>query len=137
MQIKFAAYLDFSHVSWDKSNRNVINCPMGVEEFLYNIANANLVLTDSFHATAFSCIFNTPFYVLPRFKANDKYSMNSRIINLVEDLHIMRRYTDNLPKKYDWKKFELDNLHNKLKQMRSYGLKYLEDTLKKSFGQDT
>ena len=33
-------------------------------EFLYMIQNASYVLTDSFHAVAFSIIFNKPFYVI-------------------------------------------------------------------------
>lgn len=34
----------------------------GVNEFLTYIANAELILTDSFHCSAFSIIFNRPFY---------------------------------------------------------------------------
>lgn len=38
----------------------------GPGEFLWLIQNAEMVLTDSFHAVSFSIIFNTPFYVCKR-----------------------------------------------------------------------
>lgn len=49
------------------------------------IAHASLVLTDSFHAVAFSVIFERDFLVFKRFSDNDEKSMNSRIENLLED----------------------------------------------------
>ncbi len=36
-----------------------------VEDFLYAIYTAELVITDSFHVTAFSILFNKPFLVIP------------------------------------------------------------------------
>lgn len=38
----------------------------GPSEFLYLIKNANLIVTDSFHASVFSFIFNKPFLVYSR-----------------------------------------------------------------------
>ena len=52
-------------------------CKLGVEEFLYLINHASLVLTDSFHACVFSFIFNTPFLVYERSGLQEK--MTSRI----------------------------------------------------------
>lgn len=37
-----------------------MKCNVKVEDFLSLIANASYVVTDSFHATAFSINFNTP-----------------------------------------------------------------------------
>lgn len=51
--------------------------------FLSLISNASLVITDSFHATAFSINFNVPFYALMRFDENDPKSMNSRLRNIL------------------------------------------------------
>lgn len=42
------------------------------QEFLGLIENAAGVVTDSFHATAFSVIFNRPFWALSRFKNQGK-----------------------------------------------------------------
>lgn len=44
---------------------------------------AEFVLTDSFHATAFSIIFNKSFYVLKRFSDTSPKSQNSRIYHLL------------------------------------------------------
>ena len=55
----------------------------GPIEFLSMIKNAEYVLTDSFHATVFSLLFNTSFYTMLR-NANDEVdSMNSRLYSLL------------------------------------------------------
>lgn len=41
-----------------------MKCNVKVEDFLSLIANASYVVTDSFHATAFSINFNTPFMII-------------------------------------------------------------------------
>ena len=56
----------------------------GPQEFISLISEAEYVLTDSFHATVFSLIFNRSFYTLIRDSDNDKNSMNSRIYSLLE-----------------------------------------------------
>ncbi len=53
-------------------------------EFLWLIKNAKFVITDSFHATAFSINFNTPFYSLLRNEDSDKINMNSRIFSILK-----------------------------------------------------
>lgn len=51
----------------DKTNFDVYTSR--VEEFLYLIHHAKLVVTDSFHACVFSIIFNTPFIAVKRQQA--------------------------------------------------------------------
>ena len=126
IKIVFAAYLSYPQFKWDKEHSGEISPPLGIEEFLDNIANAYLVLTDSFHAAVFSAIYRTPFYVMPRFKLQDNNSMNSRIINLVEELYIPDRYTDTLSFNYDLKEYELNNISSNLKRLREKGICYLE-----------
>ena len=55
----------------------------GPLEFISLIKNASLVLTDSFHATAFSINLKTPFISLCRFNKNDKKSMNDRLVTIL------------------------------------------------------
>lgn len=55
----------------------------GPIEWLDLIRNASCVITDSFHATALSIIFNNNFYTLRRFKDGDKASQNSRIYHIL------------------------------------------------------
>ena len=54
--------------------------PIGPSEFLFLLRNAELVLTDSFHATVFSIIFHKKFITFNRIGLN----MNSRIESLAE-----------------------------------------------------
>lgn len=56
----------------------------GPSEFLGLLKNASLVITDSFHATAFSINFNTPFYSLLRNEDADEINMNSRIFSILD-----------------------------------------------------
>ena len=59
-------------------------------EFLGFIKNAEYVCTDSFHATAFSAIFNNKFYIFNRFKSK-KHGTNPRIKSLLETLGLKER----------------------------------------------
>lgn len=60
--------------------RNGRELPIGPSEFLYLLRNAELVLTDSFHATVFSIIFHKRFITFNRPGLN----MNSRIESLAK-----------------------------------------------------
>ena len=65
-----------------------------VEEFIYLINHAQLVVTDSFHASVFSILMNTPFLVINR--QNKNWSdMTSRIDTLMELFGYQDRYIVN------------------------------------------
>lgn len=55
--------------------------------FLGNLANAELVISNSFHATAFSMIFHVPFYTTAR-----RESINERMKDLLEMSGLVARY---------------------------------------------
>ena len=98
-----------------KNNRIVINIPYLLGQYrscdrkfgdirksdvtpnlwLSLIRDADCVFTDSFHATVFSSIFHTPFYVFKRNKDTEKASMNSRIYSLTELLGCENRIIEN------------------------------------------
>lgn len=63
----------------------------GPEQFLQVIDNAHVVLTDSFHACAFSSIFNTPFYAFARSGTSGARQM-SRVKNLLKTLSMPERF---------------------------------------------
>ena len=67
----------------------------GPEDFIGLIQNASLVITDSFHATAFSCNLNIPFYSLLRNKEGENNNMNSRILDLLRMLKLDHRLITN------------------------------------------
>ncbi len=77
-------------------NRNIVLdgkriSSAGLEDFLYYIANSDLVLTDSFHATSFSLIFEKQFIEFLRFDRTDEKSQNSRILDLLEKYFLENR----------------------------------------------
>jgi hypothetical protein len=60
----------------------------GPDDFLSLIKNAELVVSNSFHATAFAIIFGTTFFALPRLK--DK--VNSRMESLLASCGLQDRF---------------------------------------------
>ena len=62
----------------------------GPSEFLSCIDHADLVLTDSFHASLFSVILSTPFFVFPRTDENGRTQLG-RIQNLLEKFQMADR----------------------------------------------
>lgn len=65
-----------------------------VEEFIYLINHAQLVVTDSFHASVFSILMNTPFLVVNRQEIG-MADMTSRIDTLMELFGYQDRYIVN------------------------------------------
>src|SRR5690606_26174613 len=78
----------------------------GIEDWLLNIYNAEVVFTNSFHGVVFSLIFEKPFYVyLAKGKAS---GMNDRFITLLDSVGLLNRIVDshsdiaNLDNNIDW-----------------------------------
>jgi hypothetical protein len=78
----------------------------GPQEFIGLIKNARFIVTDSFHGTAFSVLFNKEFYT---FISRPNYS--SRIISLLSTLSLMDRIVNPL---CNIKLMPLDNQYHKL-----------------------
>lgn len=92
---------------------------VGPGEFLYLIKNAKRVITDSFHATIFSWVFEREMTIIERFKNGEKQGQNSRIHTLVSVLgcesKIYGSSEQDSPGKYqDLKKASLEYLINNL-----------------------
>ncbi len=64
---------------------------VGMEEFFSLIKYADMVITDSFHATLFSYQFGTPFWVFERTAKSSETKMNSRIYELTGMLGLEKR----------------------------------------------
>lgn len=80
-----------------------IDYPIGdcsPNEFIGLISNAEYVCTDSFHATAFSMIFNKKFFVFNRFKSQ-KHGTNSRIGSLLKMTGLEARLISDPREAYD------------------------------------
>lgn len=71
--------------------KNGKELPVGPSEFLYLLRNAEIILTDSFHATVFSIIFHKRFITFNRSGLN----MNSRVESLAELVGLTNRINAN------------------------------------------
>lgn len=84
-----------------KNNLKVINLMEQSSEFFISdpidfiqlIDNAKLVITDSFHATVFSIIMNTPFITTDRITSS---SISSRIENILKKFEFDNRVIENI-----------------------------------------
>lgn len=63
----------------------------GPKEFVKEIALADCIVTDSFHAVVFAIIFHKEFYVFERFDNKNPFSQNERIRDLLEFLGLGSR----------------------------------------------
>lgn len=70
---------------------------MAVEKWLRLIGNSNYVVTDSFHGTVFSILFNRPFCVLQNSERG-----NSRFNSLLEFTGLTDRMCNNPTGNIDW-----------------------------------
>lgn len=130
IKIFFVKYLDILCRKWENEHDEYMLNDVGVNEFLSLIKNAELVITDSFHAAVFSAIFQTPFEVLNRFEKSDKKSMNSRIKTLMNILKINRSIEDlDFDKDYSFSEDELLNINEQLAKQREKGKEFLMEAI--------
>ena len=96
---------------------------MGPRKFIKLVSEAQYILTDSFHGTIFSILFQKQFYVFDRFDSKEKLCQNSRIISLLKILELEnRRIGSNDEVKLIDKKIEYENINNKLENKNAKNL---------------
>lgn len=95
-------------------------------DFIYLVAHAELILTDSFHACVFSFIYDKPFLVYNRIGAT---GMMSRMNTLFEKFDLKRKYVDG-----GLKNDILECDYSKGKEMLKKEQQFLINFLKLSFG---
>lgn len=103
--------------------------PISVPEWLYSIENSRFVITNSYHGTLFSIIFQKPFIVVPV----DGLDVNNRIMTLLSLLGMKNRIVDRFDKsiidelfedKIDWIK-----INHKVEQLKRKSLEFLREVL--------
>lgn len=90
----------------------------GPDEFVSYIANAECVVTDSFHATAFSTIFHKDMYV------SKPEKVSSRITDLFDVAGIAGRFIGEKMQPIDW-----DSVDERLKKAKADSLRYLKEII--------
>lgn len=93
------------------------------EEFVDAIRNAACVVTTSFHGTAFSVIFNRPFYTI---KLNDGW--DSRSVSLLGTLDLEERVVE-VNASPIFSDIDYSLVNQKLEQLRSESQEYLLNSL--------
>ena len=93
-------------------------------DFVNVIENAEYVVTNSFHGTAFSIFFNKKFYV-ELLKTDSK--VNSRIENVLQTFSLENRLIDspNKDSEVDW-----NYVNSKMTELRTRSFDYLKEILK-------
>ena len=93
-------------------------------DFVNAVANAEYVVTNSFHGTAFSIIFNKNFYV-ELLKTDAK--VNSRIENILQTFSLENRLIGaaQAQDKVDW-----DRVNAKMAELRAESLNYLREIVR-------
>ena len=103
----------------------------GPREFLGLIKNAEVVITDSFHASVFSMVFKAPLVVVERGKIGGTVDINSRIYDFLEEYHLENRLVTEaeLSEMKVLPKIDYTYAHEHLKKRREESLAYLEKAL--------
>lgn len=111
---------------------NIHDYTSGPREFIGLIKNAEMVITDSFHACVFSMIFKTPFAVFERGGIGETGNMNSRIYDFLEEYHLENQLVtaEELTEMKEIPKIDFTYAHGHWKKRREESLKYLENALK-------
>ena len=102
---------------------------VGPSEFVYLFKHASLVVTTSFHGTAFSVIYNKPFYALVQSNSqDDRISSLLKLLGLEERLVYMGQSLNELQGSLEYDSKALAKLENGRKQ----SLAFLHETLMSS-----
>ncbi len=72
-------------------NGDIRDYTSGPVEFVDLIRNSEAILTDSYHAVVFSIIFHKPFYVFKRSTVVGNGTMNTRILDFLEEYGLENR----------------------------------------------
>lgn len=113
--------IQFSNYNWKVISKKILGAT--VEDFIALFLNAELILTDSFHGTAFSINLNRNFVPF-------KHSENPlRIINLLKNLGIVDRL--DMPA-IDYKSVNYDEVNEKLEDLREDSKEWVLNSIKEN-----
>lgn len=117
---------------WDYiSSEYVIKTGVGPKEFVSLIQHAEYVLTDSYHGSIFSLIFERNFQYLLRFKVTDPNSQNMRIQSLFDYLDLTSRIISSIDSDRPAAKIEnYNSINTKIETLRIWSQNYLKECLK-------
>ena len=113
---------------------------VGPDDFISLIADAAIVLTDSFHGTMFSIYYHKDFLTFSRFNDRKRDSTNSRIDSILKILDLETRKIDSFENAHK-ALTSIDNwveVDKRLDAFRAFSLSYLKNIIKEyELGKDT
>ncbi len=109
---------------------NNVKIDIGPKEFLSLIYYSNKVITDSYHGTLFSLIFEKEFITLKRFKSTKNNKQNSRLEHLFNLINVDDRFIDEDNFIYSFKKLDYKNINSYLNKYIENSSNYLSNALK-------
>ncbi len=109
------------------------NRPVGTKEFVSLIANCKFMITDSYHGTIFSIIFNKQFFSMYIEPSESNFSKNIRIKDLLIKFDLINRYIsfeDNIIQKYTTaKSIDYSKINVLVKNAREKSIAFLNKAL--------
>jgi len=99
---------------------------IGPLEFLGLIKNCEILLTNSFHGTAFGILFQKEFFTFKRIHEK----VNSRMIDLLETLHLSDRLVDQPIDNFNAKKIDYQYVSTLLSYEIQHSKEFIEHVLK-------
>ena len=121
--------LYFIPVSWrDVGEGNDLLPKTGPREFLGLIRDARLVLTDSFHGTAFAINYRKSFYSFTKIEGGNTASDNSRLYDILSKIGLEDRLYDS-PGYIDFSDVDYSSASIKLEELRNKSIAFLQKAL--------
>lgn len=102
----------------------------GPKEFVGYIKNARYVLTNSYHGTIFSILYEKPFLTFPSDNLESAYSRNVRVIDLLKTLKLSGCFVYNETDIQYIDQADYSEAREILKDMRQKSIQFLEDSLR-------
>jgi len=96
-----------------------------VESWLSNFRDASYIITDSFHGTIFSLLFQKKFITIRNISRG-----NARFDSLISAFNIHNRFVDINSLEFNNEEIDWDFIDNRLDYFRKISMKYLHNSLK-------
>lgn len=100
-----------------------------IEEWLSAFLDADFIITDSFHGTVFSIIFNKPFISIVNIERG-----SSRFLSLLDELNLLDRIVNNVeditPNLLN-SKIDFEEVNKTLDRLRGFSIDFLDSSLEK------
>ena len=117
----------------DYINKGFVLRDLAVEQWVYAIANASFVVTDSFHGTLFSINLNKQFYSFSK-RANNNSILNDndRIIDFLDTIGLVNQFVNDGDQKpiCDGSVIDYNVINPSVAALREKSLSFIERIMK-------